>query len=67
MNTINQSINQSINQYLPHKPCTLMSVVLQYAVTNVRWPTYEQLDVIQFLPSAGSDIKLLPLKSNKMF
>ena len=61
------TVNQSINEYLPHKPRTLMPVILQYAVANVRWLSREQLDVIQCLPSAGSDIKLLPLKSNKMY
>jgi hypothetical protein len=56
----------TINQYLPHKPCTLMSVLLQYTVTKLTWPADLQLDVIQFLPSSVPDIKLLSLKSNNI-
>ena len=38
-------------------------MVLQNAFTKLTWPVFVQLDVIQFLPSAGSETKLL--KSNK--
>ena len=43
-----------------------MPVILQYAFTKITWPAYVQLDVIQFLPSAGSEAKLLSLKSNNI-
>ena len=59
--------NQSIHPYLPHKPRTLLSVVLQNAFTKLTvWPAFAQLDVTQFLPSAGSETKLLSLKSNNI-
>ena len=56
--------NQSIHPYLPHTPCTESSVLLQYTFKKLTWPLYVQLDVIQFLPSAGSETKRLSLKSN---
>jgi hypothetical protein len=63
-----QSINKSINPYLPHKPRVLLSVVLQNAFTKLTvWPAFAQLDVIQFLPSAGSETKLLSLKSINIY
>jgi len=58
---------QSINPYLPQKPPTELSLLLQYAVTKIACLVLSasvQLDVIQFLPSAGSEVKLLELKSN---
>ena len=61
------TINQSINPYLPQTPFTELSVVLQYTFTKSTWPSNVQLDVIQFLPSAGSKPKLLSLKSNNIY
>ena len=58
INTINKNI-------LPQKPPRVLSVLLQYSFTKLTWPTLVQYDVIQFLPSAGSETKLLSLKSNK--
>jgi hypothetical protein len=62
------TINQSINQYLPHTPATDALLLLQYTFTKcLVLPSSVQYDVIQFSPSAGSDIKLLPLKSNSIY
>ena len=44
-----------------------MSVVLQCTFTKLTCPVYVQLNIIQFLPSAGSETKLLSLKSNSIY
>ena len=61
------TINQSINPYLPHTPFTELLVVLQYTFAKLTWPSNVQCDVIQFLPSAGSEPKLISLKSNNIY
>ena len=60
---------KTINQYLPHRPRTELSVLSQYTFTKITCmllPAYAQLEIIQFLPSEGSDINVVSLKSNNI-